>query len=423
MRKRMSILAVTAGVALALSACGGSSGTSETSASAAPAGSAAASAPAAGSSLTVWVGGEQLKPMQAAADAFKAEKGVEVKVVEYDPTKIRDDLISQGPTGKGPDVIVGAHDWIGKLVQNGAVAPIELGDRTSEFVPVSITAFSSGGKLYGLPFQTENIGLVRNVDLAPEAPATIDDVKAVAKELGKKIKFPIVVQVGAPNGDPYHMYPWQTSMGNQVFGTTADGSYDPANLTIGDEAGVAFANELAALAKDGIVKATMTYDIAKDAFIKGQTPYWITGPWVTADVEKAGINMAVDPIPTVGPNPASPFVGVQGYMVSAYSANTLLANDFVVNYLGTPEVQKQMFELGQRPPALQSVLDEVSGDPILAGFAAAGANGFPMPSIPQMDAVWTDWGTTEVAIIQGKGDPAELWTKMAKNIQSKIDAS
>ncbi|MGE0817175.1 MAG: extracellular solute-binding protein [Candidatus Nanopelagicales bacterium] len=417
MRRPIPILAAVVGVALSLAACGSSGGGTATT-SAAPSSSSASASPA--GSLVVWAGATQTAAIKAVAEKFKAEKGVDVKVVEYDFGKIRDDLISQGPSGKGPDIIVGAHDWIGKLVQNGAVAPLELADKAGEYSPVSITAMSSGGKIYGLPFQVENIALLRNTKLAPTAPATIDDVLATAKTLGNKIKYPLVVQQDPTGGDPYHLYPWQTSMGNQVFGLAPDGSYDPNQLTIGDAAGVAFANELPKLVKDGVLKSTITYDIAKAAFLKGQTPFWITGPWSTADVQKAGVEIAVDPIPTVGPNPAQPFVGVQGFMISAFSKQPVLANDFVLNYLGTPETMKALYDVGLRAPAMTSVFDQVKSDPILAGFGEVGANGVPMPNIPAMDAVWADWGSTEAAIIQGKGNPTALWEKMAKSIQSKI---
>jgi len=44
----------------------------------------------------------------------------------------------------------------------------------------------------------------------------------------------------------------------------------------------------------------------------------------------------------------------------------------------------------------------------------------PMPSIPEMAAVWTYWGVTEANIISGKQKPAAGWQKMIADIQSKI---
>ncbi len=45
-----------------------------------------------------------------------------------------------------------------------------------------------------------------------------------------------------------------------------------------------------------------------------------------------------------------------------------------------------------------------------------------MPNIPQMDALWADWGTTEAQIIAGQADdPGAAWTEMADKIQSTLD--
>ena len=101
--------------------------------------------------LTVWVDADRAGVLEDIAAQFKEDKGIEVKLVVKDFGDIRDDFITQVPTGKGPDIIVGAHDWLGKLVQNGVVAPLELGDKAGDFQDVAITAMSYEGQTYGLP--------------------------------------------------------------------------------------------------------------------------------------------------------------------------------------------------------------------------------------------------------------------------------
>ena len=45
-----------------------------------------------------------------------------------------------------------------------------------------------------------------------------------------------------------------------------------------------------------------------------------------------------------------------------------------------------------------------------------------MPAIPEMGSVWSDWGNAELQIIKGEGgEPAEIWTKAAANVQASID--
>jgi arabinogalactan oligomer / maltooligosaccharide transport system substrate-binding protein len=433
MRRASLGLALAAGLAVSMSACSGGSSGGTTASSAAPASQAASpsassgatsSAPAtAAGTLTIWADDTRAPTLQPIAAKFKAEKGVDVKVVQRDFAKMRDDFISQVPTGKGPDIIVGPNDWLGKLVQNGVVAPVELGDKASLFEKVAITAMSYQGKTYGVPYSTENIALLRNTALAPTAPKTFADAIKVGQSLVKagKAKYPIIIQQGLPNGDPYHLYPLETSFGSSVFALNADGTYDGTKLTIDDAAGLKFADALAKLGKENVLKESITGDIAKAAFLKGQSPFMITGPWNTPDFTKAGLKFSVDPIPTLGGQTAKPFVGVNGFYISAKSANPLVANEFAVDYLGSEELQLALFKSGGRPPALISAYDQVKSDPIIAGFAAVGVDGTPLPNVPAMDSVWGEWGPAEAAIVQGKGGtPATVWKNMAASIRKKI---
>ncbi|WP_166999075.1 sugar ABC transporter substrate-binding protein [Paramicrobacterium fandaimingii] len=368
--------------------------------------------------LTVWVDADRAPVLKDVASAFEEESGISVKLVQKDFGKIQEEFVQQVPTGKGPDITIGAHDWLGNFVTNGVVQPIELGDIASDFQDVAVTAMSYEGKTYGLPYSTENIALLRNTELAPEAPSTYDEMVQMGKDAGSE--FPFLVQVGEES-DPYHLYPFQTSFGAPVFGTKDDGSYDSEQLLLGGDGGIDFANWLAEQGEAGLLKTTVDGDIAKEKFVSGDSPFLITGPWNVAPAQDAGINVAVDAIPSAGGEAAQPFVGVQGFFVSAKSKNALAANEFLTNYIGTKDVQVELYNVGKRPPALTAAFEEVSSDPITASFGKVGAEGVPMPNIPEMGAVWQFWGVTEADIINGEGDPAELWASMTSDIQSAIE--
>lgn len=374
--------------------------------------------------LTVWVDADRATVLKDVAAQFKDEKGITVKLVTKDFGDIRDDFITQVPTGKGPDIIVGAHDWLGKLVQNGVVAPLELGDKAGDFQDVAIKAMSYDGQTYGLPYSVENIALLRNTDLAPTAPATFDEAIATGNALIAEGKASYAFLIGLdPNAaDPYHLYPLQASLGAPVFGLDANGTYDATKLELGNPGGEAFAKKLAEWGAAGILNTNISGDIAKEEFNAGKSPYFLTGPWNVPAAKDAGIKYAIDAIPTTGSEVATPFVGVQGFFISAKSENTLAANEFLVNYIGTEAVQTALYEVGGRAPALLSAFEAAQSNTDVAAFGAVGAKGVPMPNVPAMDAVWSDWGSTEVAIINGQGDPVALWQAMVASIQSKIDA-
>ena len=200
-----------------------------------------------------------------------------------------------------------------------------------------------------------------------------------------------------------------------------DGSYSPDGLQIGNEGNVQFAQALAQWRADNIINLNITQDIAKEQFASGASPYTITGPWNLQTFQEAGIEYAIDPIPSAGGQPARPFIGVQGFFVSQYANNPIVASQFLMEYIASEETQTAIFEGGQRAPALSTAFEAAQSKPDVAGFGAVGAEGVPMPNIPEMDALWADWGTIEAQILGGQAaDPAAAWTAMAEKIQGTL---
>jgi arabinogalactan oligomer / maltooligosaccharide transport system substrate-binding protein len=416
MRRSIPFVAVALGAALTLSACGGG-GDAEQPEAAEPTTEETAEEEGAageGGDLVIWVDETRQAAVEQAAQAFEEETGSTVELVLKDFGDIRTDFIAQVPTGEGPDITVGAHDWLGELLANGVVSTIDLGDASGDFEEVAIAAFSQDGQLYGLPYTVENIGLIRNADLTDVVPATWDEMLEAAAAAGTT--YPVVMPIGE-EGDPYHMYPLQTSFGAPVFEQNEDGSYS-AELALGGEAGNAFAQWLAEQGQAGNLDTAITYDVALEAFSNGESPYLIGGPWTLGDLED--MNLEVHPIPAAGDQPAQPFAGVQGFYVSAQSDNALLANDFLVNFMATEEAQLAIYEAGNRPPAYIPAAEIAAEDPLTAGFSEVGADAVPMPSIPEMGSVWAFWGVTEAQIISGAQEPVAAWEKMVSDIQGAL---
>lgn len=361
------------------------------------------------SKLVVWVDAERVDALQSAADSYEKKTGVKVELTGKSVDDMKDDFIQQVPTGKGPDIVMGAHDWLGELSTNGVVAPIELGDSSGDYLPVALQAATYDGTVYMLPYAVENIAVLRNADLVPAAATSFDDMIA---------KGTFVVEQGT-EGNPYHLYPFQTAFGAPVFGTDDSGSYDATDLQLGSEGGFAFADWLGAQGAAGVLNTDVDGEIAKQQFLDGTAAFWLTGPWNVGAAKDAGINVAIDPIPSPTGQVASPFAGVKGFFVSSESKNKVAANDFLVNYIGTEDVQLELFKAGNILPALTAAADTAAADPIIAGFQAVGENAVPMPAIPAMGAVWEFWGVAEAAIING-ADPATTWQKLVDDVTAAI---
>jgi maltose/maltodextrin transport system substrate-binding protein/arabinogalactan oligomer/maltooligosaccharide transport system substrate-binding protein len=338
-----------------------------------------------------------------------------VVLQELDFGSIRDQLKLAGPAGQGPDIIIGANDWLGELVANGLIDPIDYSSKTSQFDPVAVSAFTYNGKTYGLPYSTEAVALVYNKDLVPTPPKTWAELKTVAKQLqdSGKVDQGFMLQ----QGDPYHAYAVFTGFGGYVFGKNPDGTYNPKDFGLDSAGSKAAAEELDSMVKAGLLKKDVTGDIRKDAFIKGKTAMIIDGPWDVKDFLAAKVNFGVANIPTMKETPR-PFVGSQGFMLSSFGKNKALAKTFLTDFIATPDTMKAIYQADPRFPALTSVQSGV--DQYIAAFGASAKTGDPLPAIPQMAAVWDSWTKAINLIFAQQIAPDQAMTDAANAIRPKL---
>ena len=407
MRRGIAVCGVLA-VTATLAACSNGSSSSSSSQS------ASASASSSVGSLTVWADDTRYSQIQELAKDFTAATKVDVQVVQKSQTDMGQEFISQVPTGNGPDIMVTAHDGLGQLVKNGVISPVDLGDAKSKFSEAAIRGVTYDGKTYGVPYAVESVALVRNNKLTSDSPKTFDEMVASGKKAGSE--YPFVVQMGT-DGDPYHLYAFESSFGNEVFKQSADGSYT-SDLTLGGAGASEFTQWLKEQGAAKTLNPNITSDIAKDAFLKGNAAYMLTGPWNVTAAKEAGLDVSVLPIPSAGGKEAKPFVGVQVFYQSSKTQNQVLVNKFF-QYLETKEAQSKLQQLGGRVPAMTEVADSLT-DENLKQFASIAGSGLPMPAIPEMKAVWVYWGKTEVAIVNG-ADPASSWETMVNNIKTTMN--
>lgn len=376
---------------------------------------------ASGVELTIWTDANREPAIKAAAAAFEEETGGKITLVQKNFDDIRTDFIAQVPTGEGPDITVGAHDFLGAFVSAGVVDTVDLGDAAGNLEQVAVDAFTYDGQVYGFPYALESIALIQNTDLVgEEAPATFDDMIATAEAAGAE--RPFVINTAGQTGDAYTMYGFQTSFGAPVFTQDDSGSYT-TDIGMGGEAGEKFAAWLGAQGEkgEGHLSTTIEYDTNNELFASGKAAYTIQGPWAVEALTADGVNIKVNPIPSAGGEAAAPFVGVQGFYVSSQTENALVAQEFLTTYLATDEAQKALYEADPRLPAWKSLAADpaVADDPIVAGFLASAATGVPQPSIPEMGSVWELWNAAQVQIIKG-ADPASTWTKMIADLESTL---
>jgi arabinogalactan oligomer/maltooligosaccharide transport system substrate-binding protein len=219
------------------------------------------------------------------------------------------------------------------------------------------------------------------------------------------------------------MEPFYSSAGGYLFGTKSNGDYDPSNLGVGQNASIAAAKTIAKYGEKGqnVFRRSIDANNSISLFTSGKVPFLVSGPWAIPNMTQAKTKYALSPVPGfVGMQPTKPFISVQAFFVSAKAKNAALAQEFAANFATKPDVEKALFALEPRPPALTAVYDEVSKtDPDVEGFFRAGKNGQVLPQIPAMASVWDAMGKAEAAIVGG-ANPTTTMKSAGQQIKKAI---
>ena len=360
--------------------------------------------------LRIWADEQRAPVLNELAADFLAEYNVELVVENI--SGIRDQFLVAAPAGEGPDIIIVAHDQAAAIVASGLAAPVDLGDKVDQFAPEALKSFTYEGQLYGMPYATENLGFFYNTDLVETPPTTWQEVYDISKDLIDQglIEYGIVLA-----GTSYDAYPWMTSQGGYIFGMDANGDYDPQDVGVGGEGMIAFGEMAKQWVDDGILSDNTDGTTAKSMFLNGQVAFFMNGPWELNNLREAGTPFSIAKFPDGG----VPFLGVQGFMINAFSENILLAEAFLTEYVATEETMLKFIEGDPRVPAYIPALEQMT-DPDLALIALAGEGAQPMPAIPEMGKVWGDWGNALTFILNGEKTPEEAYTFAQEAIVAAI---
>ena len=368
--------------------------------------------------LVVWADENRAEVVEAIAPAFTEATGVEVVVTLVDFGSIREEVITKGPAGEGPDVFIGAHDWVGELATNGSIAPIDLGARAGEFTDTGLNALKWEGQQYGLPYVTEAVALYYNTDLVSEAPATLAELTAACDAASPDNC--LGVPGGNDAGDAYHHYPFLSVFGGYIFGFDPAVGFDVEDIGLNSDEAIAGAALLEQLIADGYVAST-NYDDAKNLFLEGSQAFWLTGPWELGTLnDQDTVNWSVTTLPTVEGNQMNPFVGIQGFYLSEFATNKALATEFLLNFIATPETMLALFEADPRGSAYLETIEAVSDDPVNQTFALSAVSGQFMPNVPEMGSVWGPVGDNFLALRNGDIDSSGAMDNAAEQVTNAI---
>jgi maltose-binding protein MalE len=345
--------------------------------------------------ITIWTDLNRASAFQAWARGYnRAHSNVVVNVVGKDGAK---DKLATVADADAPDLIVGAHDWIGPLKAQGMILPVTLAN-ASQFAPRDKGAFVLKGATYGIPMTVENIGLFTNLNLVRKVPKTWAEFEADSLSFLKKHKAAKFALAVAP-GDSYHMYPFFSGLGGYIFGGTS-GNWNIHDLGIANKKFLKNAPLIDKWYAEKLINANVTGDTALAAFTSNQAPFMMTGPWNLDKIRLKNINYEISAVPSIVPGVKPvPFYGVQGIMMTKWAGvskhNVQLKVNGVLADLSGKAAQLLIANQTIRTPANLLARAKFK-DPDSAAFLAAGQGAITMPQILEMGAVWTPvanaWG-------------------------------
>ena len=150
--------------------------------------------------IVVWADetrGPNIRTALATKSSWVSGYTVTVKAfANFDALK---EAIDKATATTGPDIVVGANDWVPTLAKNGKLAPLTLtASQRARFSSSQFYDLSYKKKLYGIPVDVNNVAMIYNTKLVTTAPKTFGDMVDYdkANKTSKSLKAGLCVAGG-----------------------------------------------------------------------------------------------------------------------------------------------------------------------------------------------------------------------------------
>ena len=313
-------------------------------------------AQAADKELVVWAdetrGPNLTKTLAAKSDWVSGYKITVKAFSSFDALK---EAVDKSTDLTGPDIILGANDWVPTGAKNGKLAPITLpASVKARFTANQLFDLSYKGNLYGVPLDINNVGMVYNENLVKNAPKTLGEMVSYYKA-NKDKKGLVAGLCIAGGGTSWGAHSVLSALGGSAYrmkngavDTTKD-PINPAELAKNIKTYLLDADGKS----NGFFPATDTG--CKDNYLAGKVPFAIIGNWEWQDYMAQGFQMNLMPVPGVKAGTyGTMFASVSGAMLTSFAAKRGVeagAKDLLINFFASTAgaVAYQAIEL--RPPA------------------------------------------------------------------------
>ncbi|MDA3017890.1 MAG: extracellular solute-binding protein [Actinomycetota bacterium] len=314
--------------------------------------------------------------------------GYKITVKAFSNFDALKDAFDKATDASGPDIVMGANDWVPTGAKSGKLAPITLtASQKARFTPGQLFDLTYKGKLYGVPVDVNNVAMIYNTDLVKTAPKTFGEMVAVykANRTAKSLKAGLCVAGGGMSWGAHSIF---SALGADAYKFNSRDKIvygRPFN-------GTTFGKNVREYLLDGKIKGKSNGFLpasdagCKDNFIDGKVPYAIIGNWEWKDYVDKGFTMNLMPVPGVSANkPGKMFGSVSGALLTTFAAKHGVeagAKSLLTNFFGSTDGQVRYQKIEGRPPAEKGAALDATVSAAQRGFGAAAS----LSSIPQIGA-------------------------------------
>ncbi|MDX2811710.1 extracellular solute-binding protein [Streptomyces sp. NPDC001902] len=424
MRRGIAATALVAALGLAATACGGDDG-----------GSDKAGGPV---TITWWdtsnATNEAPTYKALIADFEKANPKIKVTYVNVPFDQAQNKFQTAAGSKGAPDVVRAEVGWTASWAKSQFLAPLDgtpaLADQ-GDINPSLLKQAQYEGKTYGAPIVTDTLALMWNKELLKKAgfdkaPATWDELKAVAKAVKAKDK----VDGFWLRADSYYELPFLFGEGTDMVDAAAK------KITINSpEAVKAVDTSKSVLAAPGVHKLDVTADSyahMQDAFVNGKVAMIVQGPWELTNIYKGAAfsdkaNLGISSVPAGSTGKAGAPTG--GHNLAVYAGSDKAHQEAAQKFVGwmtSGETQAKIaLKNGTLPTRTSAYTAEVKAAPGVAEFQDILANvARPRPELPEYSSLFADFNTGLTNVLQGKTGTqqgldatADAYKKLVKDFQ------
>lgn len=312
--------------------------------------------------------------------------GSTIKVVSFSSYDALKAALDNASGTTGPDIFVAGNDWVPALAKSGKLAPVVLtAAQKAQFNPSQFFDLSYGGKLYGVPVDVNNVGMVYNTKLVKKAPKSFGEMVNyyLANKTKKGLKAGLCIAGGGMSWGGHSVF---SALGADSYLMNADGtvnytkSFDPT----------VFAKNVSKLLLDKKGKSNGFYPATDtgcmDNYLAGKVPFAVIGNWHWRTFAEAGFDMNIMPVPGVKAGTYGKMFGsVSGAFLTSYAEThgvAVGAKSLLTSFFASTNGQVAYQALEGRPPAEKGAQKSQLVLPGQKAFGVAAG----LSSIPQIGA-------------------------------------